>query len=102
MEGESIFPLINSYWLALRRSLRLFRRDDLANDTCPWSRGPYCGLASGRPAYADGADFVRGYPFSLRQGVPTAVSHGLWLNIHDYDAPTQLVKPLERNTRIKS
>ncbi|KAK8549943.1 hypothetical protein V6N13_055503 [Hibiscus sabdariffa] len=31
--------------------------------------------------------------------VPTSVSHGLWLNIHDYDAPTQLVKPLERNTR---
>lgn len=49
--------------------------------------------------YREGADFVRGYPFSLRQGVPTAVSHGLWLNIPDYDAPTQLVKPLERNTR---
>ncbi|GFZ19207.1 reversibly glycosylated polypeptide 1 [Actinidia rufa] len=28
-----------------------------------------------------------------------AVSHGLWLNIPDYDAPTQLVKPLERNSR---
>jgi reversibly glycosylated polypeptide/UDP-arabinopyranose mutase len=49
--------------------------------------------------YADGADFVRGYPFSLREGAPTAVSHGLWLNIPDYDAPTQLVKPRERNGR---
>lgn len=49
--------------------------------------------------YREGADFVRGYPFSLREGVPTAVSHGLWLNIPDYDAPTQLAKPLERNTR---
>jgi len=49
--------------------------------------------------YRDGADFVRGYPFSLREGVSTAVSHGLWLNIPDYDAPTQLVKPLERNKR---
>ncbi|XAR67886.1 UDP-arabinopyranose mutase [Bertholletia excelsa] len=49
--------------------------------------------------YREGADFVRGYPFSLREGVPTAVSHGLWLNIPDYDAPTQLVKPLDRNTR---
>jgi reversibly glycosylated polypeptide/UDP-arabinopyranose mutase len=29
----------------------------------------------------------------------TAISHGLWLNIPDYDAPTQLVKPAERNTR---
>ncbi|XP_074557205.1 UDP-arabinopyranose mutase 3-like [Curcuma longa] len=49
--------------------------------------------------YREGADFVRGYPFSLREGAPTAVSHGLWLNIPDYDAPTQLVKPLERNQR---
>jgi len=49
--------------------------------------------------YREGADFVRGYPFSLREGALTAVSHGLWLNIPDYDAPTQLVKPRERNTR---
>ncbi|KAL4584127.1 hypothetical protein LXL04_008717 [Taraxacum kok-saghyz] len=50
--------------------------------------------------YREGTDFVRGYPFSLREGVPTAVSHGLWLNIPDYDAPTQLVKPRERNSRF--
>ena len=50
--------------------------------------------------YREGADFVRGYPFSLREGVSTAISHGLWLNIPDYDAPTQLVKPRERNTRL--
>ena len=49
----------------------------------------------------DPADFVQGYPFSMREGVPTAVSHGLWLNIPDYDAPTHLVKPSERNTRYK-
>ncbi|PHT36333.1 hypothetical protein CQW23_24033 [Capsicum baccatum] len=49
--------------------------------------------------YREGADFVCGYPFSLREGVPTTVSHGIWLNIPDYDATTQLVKPLERNTR---
>lgn len=49
--------------------------------------------------YAEGCDFVRGYPFGMREGKPTAVSHGLWLNIPDYDAPTQLVKPAERNTR---
>lgn len=47
--------------------------------------------------FRQGSDFVRGYPFSLREGVPTAISHGLWLNIPDYDAPTQLVKPAERN-----
>ena len=50
--------------------------------------------------YREGADFVRGYPFSLREGVSTAISHGLWLNIPDHDAPTQLVKPRERNTRL--
>ncbi|KAL5728103.1 UDP-arabinopyranose mutase [Ranunculus cassubicifolius] len=49
--------------------------------------------------YREGADFVCGYPFSLRDGAPTAVSHGLWMNIPDYDAPTQLVKPRERNRR---
>lgn len=26
--------------------------------------------------YAEGTDFVRGYPFSMREGVPTVVSHG--------------------------
>ena len=36
---------------------------------------------------------VRGYPFSLREGVPTVISHGLWLNIPDYDAPTQVRVP---------
>lgn len=40
--------------------------------------------------YTPGTDFVRGYPFSMREGKPTAVSHGLWLNIPDYDAPTQV------------
>ena len=42
---------------------------------------------------------MRGYPFGMREGKLTAVSHGLWLNIPDYDAPTQMVKPMERNTR---
>ena len=49
--------------------------------------------------YCSGSDFVRGYPFTLRQGVPTALSHGLWRNIPDYDAPTRMCKPLERNDR---
>ena len=26
----------------------------------------------------------------MREGKPTAVSPGLWLNIPDYDAPTQV------------
>lgn len=44
-------------------------------------------------------EFVRGYPFGLRQGKPTAISHGLWLNIPDFDAPTQMVKPNWRNNK---
>eukprot|EP01033_Poteriospumella_lacustris_P007777 gene7777-5595_t len=50
-------------------------------------------------AFRDGVDFVRGYPYSLRAGVSTAISHGLWMNAYDYDAPTQLLKVHERNTR---
>lgn len=49
--------------------------------------------------YRKGTDFVRGYPFSLRNGVTCAVSCGLWLNQADYDAPTQALKPAQRNSR---
>lgn len=49
--------------------------------------------------FRKGADFVRGYPFSLRSGVPCALSCGLWLNLADYDAPTQALKPGQRNSR---
>eukprot|EP01018_Ginkgo_biloba_P014308 Gb_37543 [translate_table: standard] len=49
--------------------------------------------------YKEGVDFVCRYPFSLRHGMPTVISHGLWMNIQDYDSPTQRLKPLERNTR---
>ena len=45
-------------------------------------------------------EFVRGYPFERRIGKPTAISHGLWLNVPDFDAPTQMVKPYWRNTKI--
>lgn len=49
--------------------------------------------------YREGTDFVRGYPFSLRSGVNCALSCGLWLNLADYDAPTQALKPELRNSR---
>ncbi|KAG5224406.1 UDP-arabinopyranose mutase [Salix suchowensis] len=49
--------------------------------------------------YREGADFVRGYPFSLRSGVACALSCGLWLNLADLDAPTQALKPEQRNSR---
>ena len=40
--------------------------------------------------FADDADFVACYPYGLRGGVPTALSHGMWINVPDYDGPTQL------------
>ncbi|XP_050224727.1 probable UDP-arabinopyranose mutase 5 [Mercurialis annua] len=49
--------------------------------------------------YREGADFVRGYPFSLRSGVKCGLSCGLWLNLADFDAPTQALKPAQRNTQ---
>ncbi|KAH8480728.1 hypothetical protein Peur_062521 [Populus x canadensis] len=49
--------------------------------------------------YREGADFVRGYPFSLRSGVTCALSCGLWLNLADLDAPTQALKPGQRNSQ---
>ncbi|KAK2361860.1 UDP-arabinopyranose mutase [Trifolium repens] len=49
--------------------------------------------------FRKGADFVRGYPFSLRSGVDCALSCGLWLNLADLDAPTQALKPSQRNSR---
>lgn len=49
--------------------------------------------------FQKGADFVRGYPFSLRNGVECGVSCGLWLNMADLDAPTQVLKAGQRNLR---
>lgn len=49
--------------------------------------------------YRKGADFVRGYPFSLRSGVTCGLSCGLWLNLADLDAPTQALKPGQRNSQ---
>ena len=49
--------------------------------------------------YVRGSDFVRGYPYSRRKGTVTGVSHGLWLNAYDYDAPTQILKIHERNNK---
>ncbi|KAK9141111.1 hypothetical protein Scep_010792 [Stephania cephalantha] len=49
--------------------------------------------------FRPGTDFVRGYPFSLRNGVACALSCGLWLNLADFDAPTQSLKPKARSSR---
>jgi reversibly glycosylated polypeptide/UDP-arabinopyranose mutase len=38
-------------------------------------------------------EFVRGFPHVLREGTPTAISHGLWLDHPDLDALTQEARP---------
>ncbi len=48
--------------------------------------------------YAAGADFVRGYPFSLREGCPTAISHGAPPKGSARDAPG----PLTGSTRASA
>ncbi|KAL0681142.1 hypothetical protein Bca4012_047989 [Brassica carinata] len=48
--------------------------------------------------YREGADFVCGYPFSLKTGVPCGVSCGFWFNLSDLDAPMQALKTEQRNT----
>lgn len=43
--------------------------------------------------------FVRGFPYSLRNNSKTVISHGLWLNVPDLDAPTQMQQPDLKNLR---
>jgi len=36
--------------------------------------------------------YPRGFPYGIRQEAPVMLSHGVWHNVPDWDAPTQLVK----------
>jgi reversibly glycosylated polypeptide / UDP-arabinopyranose mutase len=48
-------------------------------------------------AYEAGSDFPKGYPYQLRNGVHTGVSHGLSTGDIGYDRLTRLSKPNEQN-----
>jgi hypothetical protein len=37
-----------------------------------------------------GTDYMRGFPYGVRTEAEAVVSHGVWINNPDYDAPTQL------------
>jgi len=37
-----------------------------------------------------GTDYMRGFPYGVRTEAEVVVSHGVWINNPDYDAPTQL------------
>lgn len=66
-------------------------------------------LASMAPIKSRGLAFCSRQTVNLKAGTEpkdakslmkkSCLAAGLWLNIPDYDAPTQLVKPKERNTR---
>lgn len=38
------------------------------------------------------SDYMRGFPYGVRQESPVVVSHGVWAGVPDVDGPTQLVK----------
>ncbi len=52
--------------------------------------------------FRPGTDFVRGYPFSWRDGVKTAVSHGLTLGQPDLDAATQVRHTTHTHTHTRA
>lgn len=37
-------------------------------------------------------EYMRGFPYGIRDEAEVVLSHGVWEGIYDYDAPTQLVK----------
>lgn len=37
--------------------------------------------------------YMRGFPYRVREEAPVMLSHGVWDNTPDYDAPTQLLTP---------
>lgn len=38
------------------------------------------------------SDYMRGYPYGVRQEAPVMMSHGVWQGSYDWDAPSQLLK----------
>lgn len=38
------------------------------------------------------SEFMRGFPYGVRDEAPVMVSHGVWHGVKDYDAATQLVR----------
>ncbi|MCK9371030.1 hypothetical protein M0R04_14055 [Candidatus Dojkabacteria bacterium] len=37
-------------------------------------------------------DYMRGFPYGIRQEAPVMMSHGVWEGSYDWDAPSQLLK----------
>jgi len=41
---------------------------------------------------ATASEYMRGFPYGIREEAEVVLSHGVWEGVKDYDAPTQLVK----------
>jgi reversibly glycosylated polypeptide / UDP-arabinopyranose mutase len=42
------------------------------------------------------SEYMRGFPYKIRDEAEVVLSHGVWENVADWDAPTQLVKGSHR------
>lgn len=46
--------------------------------------------------FSTASEYMRGFPYGVRQEAEVVLSHGVWENVADWDAPTQLVLGAER------
>lgn len=46
-------------------------------------------------------EYMRGFPYGIREEAEVLVSHGVWANVPDLDAPTQLVKGVKNEYIFK-
>lgn len=58
------------------------------------------GWTTSLPAQVKNNFVPRGYPYMIRRKSDVVISHGLWSNIPDLDAPSQLVNPDTRMEEV--
>jgi len=42
--------------------------------------------------FSTATDYMRGFPYGVREEAPVMLSHGVWEGVYDWDAPSQLLK----------
>lgn len=42
--------------------------------------------------FSTASDYMRGFPYEIRDEAPVMLSHGVWEGVYDWDAPSQLLK----------
>lgn len=51
--------------------------------------------------FSTASEYMRGFPYGVREEAEVWVSHGVWGGVHDYDGPTQLVNGVKPATFYK-